>query len=81
MALQKPVLATNVIGNKDVVYQNETGFLFDDISELDAYLDILKDENKRALFGEKALERCVLFFDENKNFKSLFSVYNKALSH
>jgi len=79
MALQKPVLATNVIGNKDVVCQNETGFLFDDISELDAYLDILKDENKRALFGKKALERCIIYFDENKNFKSLFSIYKKAV--
>jgi glycosyltransferase involved in cell wall biosynthesis len=27
MAMQKPVLATNIIGNKDVVVHNETGFL------------------------------------------------------
>jgi len=38
MALQKPVLATNVIGNKDVVVHNKTGFLFNSIDELNPFL-------------------------------------------
>ncbi len=78
MSLQKPVIATNVIGNKDVVSHNETGFLFDDIGELEAYFEILKDESTRNLFGQKAMEKCKLLFDERKNFKRLFSRYKQV---
>lgn len=77
MALQKPVLATNVIGNKDIVVHNETGFLFDTIDELDPFLEILKDEKNRSDFGKKSLERCSILFDKNKNFKALISCYFK----
>jgi glycosyltransferase involved in cell wall biosynthesis len=75
MALEKTVIATNVIGNKDIVSHNETGFLFDDINELDAYFEILKDKNTRIVFGKKGLERCKLLFDINKNFHQLLSMY------
>ena len=75
MAMKKPVLATNIIGNKDVVCHNETGFLFNEIEELDNYFEILKDEKTRNLFGEKALERCHDLYDKNKNFKKLISLY------
>lgn len=79
MALQKPVLATNVIGNKDLVSPGETGYIFDNIHELDAYFEILKDEKKRALFGLNALEKCHLLFDVNKNFENLFSIYKRSI--
>lgn len=75
MAMKKPVVATNIIGNKDVVCHNETGFLFNEIDELDNYFEILKDEKTRNLFGEKALERCHDLYDKNKNFKKLISLY------
>jgi glycosyltransferase involved in cell wall biosynthesis len=77
MALQKPVLATNIIGNKDVVVHYETGFLFDDISELKTYFEILKEEETRRSFGKKGLERCSKLFDNNKNFKELISLYQR----
>ncbi|UQD55563.1 glycosyltransferase [Flavobacterium sp. K5-23] len=77
MAMKKPVLATNVIGNKDVVIPNETGFLFDDINELDSYFEILKEEKTRVRFGEKGLIRCEELFDQNKNFKELISLYKQ----
>ena len=75
MAMKKPVLATNIIGNKDIVTPNETGFLFNDIEELDDYFELLKDEKKRTNFGNKALERCYTLFDKNKNFKALSNLY------
>ena len=77
MAMKKPVLATNVIGNKDVVVPAETGFLFNTIEELDAYLEILKEEKTRKIFGEKALERCYALYDKSKNFKNLISIYQQ----
>ncbi|TRX09714.1 glycosyltransferase [Flavobacterium gawalongense] len=77
MAMKKPVIATNIIGNKDVVRHNETGFLFNEIEELDNYFEILKDEKTRKIFGEKALERCRDLFDKNKNFKKLIPLYQR----
>jgi glycosyltransferase involved in cell wall biosynthesis len=77
MAMQKPVLATNIIGNKDVVIHNETGFLFDDITELDTYIEILKDEEVRKRFGKKGLERCQHLFDSTKNFTQLMALYEQ----
>lgn len=75
MVMQKPVLATNIIGNKDVVVHNETGFLFNDLAELDNYIEILKDEEVRRSFGKKGLERCQDLFDSTKNFKQLITLY------
>jgi glycosyltransferase involved in cell wall biosynthesis len=75
MAMKKPVLATNIIGNKDVVRHNETGFLFKEIEELDIYIEMLKDEKTRKLFGENALTRCRDLYDKNKNFKKLMLLY------
>ena len=79
MALQKPVLATNVIGNKDVVSHNETGFLFNSIDELHPFLEILKNEETRILFGKNALIRCNQLFDKDKNFSSLAIIYKQSL--
>jgi glycosyltransferase involved in cell wall biosynthesis len=75
MAMEKPVIATNIIGNKDIVVHNETGFLFDDISELEAYFEILQSANIRSDFGKKGLKRCTEVFDKNKNFSQLVGIY------
>ena len=77
MAMQKPVLATNIIGNKDVVVHKETGFLFDTIDELENYFEILKDEKTRANFGKKGFERCQTLFDKNTNFRELIALYQQ----
>lgn len=77
MAMQKPVVATNIIGNKDIVLPNETGFLFDKIEELDSYFEILKEENMRINFGKNGLNRCISLFDVHKNFKALQTLYQQ----
>lgn len=77
MAMKKPVLATNVIGNKDIVVPNKTGFLFDDIDQLPYYFEQLKKDKTRSTFGDNALERCHDLFDKDKNFKDLASVYQQ----
>ncbi len=77
MALQKPVVATNIIGNKDAVLHNETGFLFNTISELESYFEALKNPETRQLFGENAFKRCQNLFDKNQNFKQLVSLYQE----
>lgn len=77
MALQKPVIATNIIGNKDAVRHNETGFLFTNISELENFFEILQNPETRAEFGTKALARCHDLFDKNQNFMQLMKLYQE----
>ncbi|MET0944467.1 MAG: glycosyltransferase [Flavobacterium sp.] len=77
MALQKPVIATNIIGNKDAVLHNKTGFLFTDVSELENFFTLLKDPETREEFGKNALIRCQDLFDKNKNFKQLLALYQE----
>ncbi|WP_264566078.1 glycosyltransferase [Flavobacterium sp. N3904] len=77
MVLEKPIIATNIIGNKDIVLPNQTGFLFDHIDELDSYFEILKDAQKRLYFGKNALKRCKELFDKNQNFKQLLTLYQE----
>lgn len=77
MVLEKPVIATNIIGNKDLVLNQETGFLFDAIEELDSYFEILKDNQTRVSFGKNAFKRCQELFDKNQNFKQLLTLYKQ----
>ncbi|MDA8175358.1 MAG: glycosyltransferase [Nitrospiraceae bacterium] len=54
MALGKPVIATDIIGNRDLVVHGETGFLAKDEADFIHYLDILiGDAALRSAMGKK----------------------------
>lgn len=75
MALEKPIIATDVIGNRDVVVQNSNGFLFESVQECVNYIKNLKDPELRLKFGSNGRKRCAKLFDIEKNFKQLSSIY------
>ncbi len=75
MAFRKPILATNVIGNKDIVINDVNGFLFDSPNELFTIFERLEHHNFRKKLGNQAYENCTLHFDKNKNFKQLTEIY------
>ena len=75
MALKKPIIATNVIGNKDVVSHGETGFLFDHEDEFGTYLNKLLDYSERMKIGMNAYTRVNTLFHSKKNFNSLEELY------
>ncbi|KFF07415.1 glycosyltransferase [Flavobacterium reichenbachii] len=77
MVLEKPVVATNIIGNKDLVLQNQTGYLFDKIEELNSYFEILKDHQTRISLGQNAFRRTQELFDKNKSFNQLLDLYKE----
>lgn len=79
MALMKPVIATKINGNKDTVIPNETGFLFQEISELASHFKNLEDPITRTQLGKNAEERCKLLFDTTKNFTALTELYQQYL--
>lgn len=80
MAMQKPVLATNVIGNKDAVVPDETGYLFETIAEANHFLEILQDKKTRKILGENGLNRCQELFNNERKFKELIALYHESFS-
>jgi glycosyltransferase involved in cell wall biosynthesis len=80
MTFQKPILATNIGGNKDIVLHGKTGFLFTNENDIQEYIEILKDAAIRKKMGKAGLKRCMENFDLNKNFTILKNIYSDSLN-
>ncbi|WP_139422929.1 glycosyltransferase [Chryseobacterium mulctrae] len=76
MALRKPIVASNIIGNKDSVQNGKTGFLFNTTDEAIVEIRKLQDESLRAEMGEASYQRCRELFDKDKNFLELLKIYD-----
>ena len=78
MALQKPIVATNVIGNKDAVKHNYNGFLCDTLADFEFSIKkIIENDSLKETFGNASLIRARELFDKNKNFSDLELIYSK----
>ena len=76
MVMYKPILATNVVGNKDTVEHQKNGFLCNDVNDFKKAIDLLqKDADLRLKFGLRSFEIAKKKFDRNKNFKKLVEIY------
>ena len=80
MTFQKPVLATNIMGNKDIVVHGKTGFLFHDENDIQQYVEILKDRDIREEMGKNGLTRCKEVFNLKNNFNNLKNIYLNCLN-
>jgi glycosyltransferase involved in cell wall biosynthesis len=81
MVFEKPILATNIIGNKDIVVHNETGYLFETLEDLQFYIRKLKDESLREKLGLTALKHVESYFNSSLNFSELKSIYLNSLTN
>ncbi|MFI8377812.1 glycosyltransferase [Leeuwenhoekiella sp. NPDC079379] len=70
-----PIVATNIIGNKDIVANGKTGFLFNKASEFSSSIEKLKTAQNRDRIGKANFERCQLLFDSTRNFEKLARIY------
>ncbi|MFO7702455.1 MAG: glycosyltransferase [Psychroflexus maritimus] len=76
MTLERPVVATNVVGNKDAVSHGENGYLCEDLSDFQKYIsDLIKQPESLEKMSAKSLERARKLFDRNRNFKDLINFY------
>jgi len=83
MVLRKPVVATNVGGVREIVQNNETGFVVEpkDAQALsNAILRLAHDEDMRRSFGKKAKETVVDHCSITKNVDSLEKHYAELTS-
>ena len=72
-----PVIATNIIGNKDIIKSGQTGYLFQNAEEFQECLHALKSLEVREKIGLAAAKRNRLLFDCNTNFNKLAELYLK----
>ncbi|MBB6285317.1 glycosyltransferase family 4 protein [Geobacillus subterraneus] len=82
MAFSKPVVATNVLGTRELVIHNETGYLveYKNVRELAFYLNLmLTDEKKRIEFGIKGRKRVEKYFTEEVVVDRIVRMYNELL--
>lgn len=79
MALRKPIVATDVIGNKDAVEHGYNGFLCSSLDDFkNAVVELTQNKDLRNQMEANSRKRVVEFFDQNKNFKQLEMVYASA---
>ncbi len=76
MSLGKPIIATNVIGNKDTVIHAENGFLCDTLNSFESSINkLIQDHSLRNTMGLNSSIRASTFFDKDKNFINLKHIY------
>lgn len=78
MAMQVPVVATNIRGCRDLVDHEQTGFLVPIKSPLhiaECCFQLITDENKAKAFGEKARKKVEQQFSIETVLKELESIY------
>lgn len=80
MALGKPVIASDIIGNKDVVQDGVTGYLVD-VDDLDGFsrkiIELVDNEQKIIELGKNARNICVKRYDSKVINDIIFEIINK----
>lgn len=76
MALKKPIIATNVIGNKDAIKHDYNGYVCDNLIDFEKYISKIIQDNELGIeMGENSQIRADKLFDRDKNFKQLDLIY------
>ena len=70
-----PVLATHIIGNKDIIAPGKTGYLFKTTEEFEEVLKKLKPLEVRQKMGINAANRTTRLFNSRVNFEKLIAIY------
>jgi len=82
MAMELPVIATNIRGSREEVVDGETGILVpvSDVNTLsNAIIKLAKDSKLRKAMGKKGRERAEEYFDETKVIENELEILNKLI--
>lgn len=75
MAIRKPLVVSNVIGNRDTVKNNFNGYTFNSITEAIESFKKLENLTLREKFSENSYLFCDADFNKSKNFLKLLDLY------
>jgi glycosyltransferase involved in cell wall biosynthesis len=81
MSMGIPVIASNVGGNKEIILENKTGFLFEpgDLNQLVKQIQyFLNDRTQLNIFGQNALDRVQQQFYINKMVAEYLKLYSQT---
>jgi len=79
MAVRKPLLVSNVMGNKDTVENGYNGFVYHTIEDAVEKIKYFSDEKKKSDMGENSYKKAFEEYNKNKNFLELMDIYKKAM--
>jgi glycosyltransferase involved in cell wall biosynthesis len=75
LTLSKPIVSSNILGNKTTIHQNKNGFLCDTIEEFVQAINFLENEKSRTQFGHESFKISNELFNLDKNFVDLVELY------
>lgn len=81
MAMEIPVITRDVGGNRELVVDGVTGYLFKDETPeqlAKMIMDLLNDPKKRKEMGKAARERIVKYFNEERWIRELYAVFKEV---
>lgn len=84
MAMEKPVIASNVGGNKELVIDGKVGFLIpprNPIAGAEAILKLVYDKDLRLKFGKEGRKRVEENFSNKKRIEKIEEIYKKILKN
>ncbi|MGB9707074.1 MAG: glycosyltransferase, partial [Microgenomates group bacterium] len=81
MAMGIPVVARDIGGNRELVVQGRTGYLFknetpEELAEI--IINLLKDKKKREAMGRAARERVKKYFSEERWVRQIHKVFEEV---
>ncbi|WP_294304075.1 glycosyltransferase [uncultured Chryseobacterium sp.] len=79
MAMRKPLVVSNVMGNKDTVNESYNGFVFNSKKEAVEKILYLSDLKVRNQMGNNSYEKVFKEYNKNTNFFSLLDFYKRVV--
>lgn len=79
MAMRKPLLVSNVIGNKDTVENDFNGFVYNTVSEAVEKVSCFFNEKKRLEMGDNSYKKAFSEYNKTTNFLRLIEVYKRDI--
>jgi glycosyltransferase involved in cell wall biosynthesis len=81
MTLSKPIVSSNIEGNKVTVNQNENGFICATLEEFVSGIKKLEDTELRSRFGKESFKIADTIFNMDKNIVDIIKVYSQVKQH
>ncbi len=77
MAMKKPLVVSNVVGNRDCVDDGSNGYVFNSLEEAVEKIDVFKEKSKLMTMGQNSFDKAFAEYNKDRNFSDLFILYLK----